>query len=110
MNRITLQLPKNGKTLRAAALTAFVLLSTGAFASDNIGKAFFNDLLGSGSVGFYIIGGIIVGGLILHIIFNHIIKPRQEAEERKREAQNPHHHHHHRHHHHHPHRIVKKTS
>ena len=91
-------------------LAAFMLMGFRSVAADGkISKAFFNDLFGTGSVGFYIIGGILVGGIVLHIIVNHIIKPKDDESKRNQQVHTSHQSHHHRHHHH-PHRIVKKTS
>ncbi|MBS1637660.1 MAG: hypothetical protein JST26_17225 [Bacteroidetes bacterium] len=90
-------------------LAAFMLMGFHSVAADGkISKAFFNDFMGSGSVGFYIIGGILVGGIVLHIIVNHMIKPKDE-ESKRSQMPASHQNHHHRHHHH-PHRVVKKTS
>lgn len=95
---------KGGKFI---ALVVFLGLSLVSQAADNVSTAVVKDFTGTGAIGFYIIGGIIVGGLVLHIIFNHIIKPKED-ESQSRINGMPHHHHHR--HHHHPHRIIKKTS
>lgn len=99
---------RGGKYL---VLAIFSGLGLSSYASDNVSKALYKDLTGTGNIGFYIIGGIIVGGLILHIIVNHIIKPKEDDSSQKPPQNIPHHHHHHHHHGRHQvhHRIVKKT-